>query len=101
MSKQESPFYVMVSDDTMRSIRDRLVRRAEIDPDTLSLNLNVFISRLDTVFQDVPEELAGFKLDEIEVSLEISANGQVALWGIGGQVGGKGGIGLTFKRKSS
>ncbi len=42
----------------------------------------------------------GFQLDEIELTIEISGEGEIKLWGVGGgKAGGKGAIALKFKRK--
>lgn len=47
-------------------------------------------------------EIAGMELDSIELSVEINAEGQVSLMGIGGaQAGASGAITLTFTRTSS
>lgn len=52
---------------------------------------------LGRVQQDAGE-LAGMELDEISLSVEITAQGQVSLLGIGAQSGGKGAVSLKFKR---
>jgi len=38
------------------------------------------------------------QLDEIELSVEISGEGEIKLMGTGGKAGSKGAIKLTFKR---
>jgi len=95
---EHQSLHVMVAEGTMRSITERMVRQVEIDPAQLSVNLNLFITQMDALLSKTPESVGGFRLSEVEVSVEVSANGQVVLWGIGGQIGGKGGVSLTFKR---
>ncbi len=101
MTERGEKFVVMVADSEMRSLTDRILSQIEIDSTTLSTNLNVFIAQIDGVLSKAPDTVGGFGLTEVEISVEISADGQVVLWGVGGQVGGKGGISLTFKREGS
>ncbi len=51
--------------------------------------------------QDQVNQQSGLKLEEIELSVEINAEGEVKLMGTGGKVGTKGGITLRFKRADS
>jgi len=53
---------------------------AEIDVDTLKQSLSRLTGQLDSLFQDL-KAVGSFKLDQVEVSLEISAEGGVALIG--------------------
>ena len=47
-----------------------------------------------------PDFLAGtgLALEQVELSIEISSEGQVSILGTGGKLEGKGGIKLSFKR---
>jgi hypothetical protein len=89
---------VVVAEGEVRAIRDRIIRQIEVDPRVLSRNLNAFVAQMDEVLAEVRDSAGGFKLSEVEISVEISAEGQILLWGVGGQVGAKGGLSLTFKR---
>jgi hypothetical protein len=40
------------------------------------------------------------QLEEVELVIEVNGKGQVSLLGTGGELGGKGAIMLTFKRKT-
>ncbi len=48
--------------------------------------------------QQIPED-SGMQLDEVELAVEISGEGEVKLLGTGGKAGTKGAITLKFKRK--
>jgi hypothetical protein len=67
---------------------------AEIDADTLRKSLTGLSSQLGTLFQDI-KNVGGFKLSQVQVSLEISAEGGVALIGTA-KAGARGAINLTF-----
>jgi hypothetical protein len=67
---------------------------------TLRDNLRKFVSSLDAAFKDVPSALASYDLDEVEVSVTVSAEGGVSLLGSGGKAGVEGGLKLTFSRKN-
>lgn len=46
-------------------------------------------------------EIGGMELDEIELSVEVSGEGQLSLLGSGTKVGGKGALTLKFKQPST
>ncbi len=41
----------------------------------------------------------GLSLEEVELSIEISSEGQISILGSGGKISGTGGIKLSFKRQ--
>ena len=41
----------------------------------------------------------GMSLEEVELSIEVSSEGQISILGSGGKIGGSGGIKLSFKRQ--
>lgn len=74
---------------------DHLERRiAEIDADTLRQSLASLTGQLETLFQDI-KSVGGFKLSQVQVSLEISAEGGFALIGTA-KASASGAISLTF-----
>jgi hypothetical protein len=91
---------ILGSEDTdSRSIFDRLrYRRAEISADEFKERLKNFLTSMEEVVRDLPETLGEFKLDQITLTAEISAKGQVSLLGTGGEIAGKGGLTFTLKR---
>lgn len=52
---------------------------------------------VDYVFDQATAK-TGVRLDQIDLSIEISSEGQVSILGTGGKAGGRGAIKLTFKR---
>jgi hypothetical protein len=94
----ENKLRVIVASESLRSLTERRAREIEIDPQQLSVNLNLFLTQMNDVLRETPEKIGKFKLKEFELSIEISAEGQVVLWGVGGTVGGAGGITLKFSR---
>jgi len=50
---------------------------------------------------DHPHALHDLQLDEVQLSVEINAKGEVGILGTGGSVGGSGAIRLTFKRNAN
>ena len=89
--------------------------RVAISVKTLKQNMSQFLAILGEVFFQAEQQaaeiekssqrqgkLGGIQLEQIELSVDINAKGEVNLLGIGGgEVGGKGAIKLTFKRKES
>ena len=50
------------------------------------------------VFDQARDE-TGMSLEEVELSIEVSSEGQISILGSGGKIGGSGGIKLSFKRQ--
>jgi hypothetical protein len=77
--------------------------KTAIPVETLKNEMGAFLKDLDDIFSHAEKQLEKQKtemqLDEIVLSIEISAEGQISLLGIGGKTGGKGAISLKFKRK--
>lgn len=69
-----------------------------ISKESLSQNINVFITQVGYTLQELPESVKGFRLDQIEVHAEITASGKIALLGFGGEAGIAGGIKFIFKK---
>jgi len=80
-------------------LRDRLVEVTEINVTQLSTNVNIFVSQIGDILQNTPSKVGNLQLSEIEVSVEITASGQVVLLGVGGEVGVTGGLKFVFKRE--
>ena len=69
-----------------------------IEVGKLQASLNSFLSAMESVLNGVPSELAKYKLDEMEIEVEVNAEGSVGLLGTGGKVGGEGSLTLKLKR---
>ncbi len=61
--------------------------------------MNGLLQVVSDVF-DQANQQSGLQLDEVELSVEINAQGQVSLLGSGGSLSDKGAIKLKFKRAS-
>ncbi len=79
----------------------------QVDAEKLEQEMSRFLLVVDKVFTRAEQQTqaksraeSGIQLDEIELSVEINGEGQVKLLGSGAKVGGKGGIKLTFRRKT-
>ena len=64
--------------------------------------MSVFLGMISQIFQKAEQETkktVGMSLDEIELSVEIGAEGEVRLIGSGAKASSKGAIKLKFKRQ--
>jgi hypothetical protein len=93
-----------LSDDEKRSLWQRIrgvVPKIDtVSPETLQANLSRFLRAMEKSLSDAPVQLAEYRLDEIEVAVEVSAEGEVSLLGNGAKVGGKGTLTLKLKHST-
>lgn len=68
-----------------------------IKAEDLKANMSEFLDVVEDAF-DQAEKSRRMALEELELSIEISGEGQVRLLGSGGKAGAKGAIKLKFKR---
>jgi hypothetical protein len=80
-------------------MRDTVLSYAEIPTDKLNDQLLGFMDKVGSMVEKLPGNLGEFALDEIELSLEITAKGEVGFLGTGGGIEGSGGIKITLRRK--
>jgi hypothetical protein len=64
-------------------------------------NLTEFLSNLGVVVGGAPERFGRFELDQVEISAEVTAEGDIHLLGIGGKAGVQGGVKFVMKRPSA
>ncbi|MFT3815758.1 MAG: hypothetical protein QM740_20725 [Acidovorax sp.] len=76
-------------------------RRAQVSPETLQTNLKSFLESMETAMKGIPGVMAGYALEEIALTLEVGAKGEIGLLGTGGELSGKGSISLKLKRSAS
>ncbi|MCZ8025179.1 MAG: hypothetical protein O9332_06935 [Microcystis sp. LE19-10.1B] len=74
-------------------------KRSRITAEDLKQNMEEFLGVVEEAFDKTENPESGMKLDEVELSVEINAKGQVSLLGTGGEAGAKGTVVLKFKRK--
>lgn len=60
--------------------------------------LRAFVQSMRGVLHAIPEAVGAYRVEQIELRVEVSAKGTVSLLGSGGELGGSGGMTLTLKR---
>ena len=73
----------------------------EVSVPALEQKMSRFLKSVSRIFHQAEQETqknSRMQLDEIELSVEISGEGEIKLMGTGGKAGSKGAIKLTFKR---
>lgn len=75
-------------------------RRAQVSPETLQANLKAFLESMETAMKGIPGVMAGYALEEVSLTLEVGAKGEIGLLGTGGELSGKGSISLKLKRRA-
>lgn len=76
----------------------------KVSAQTLEQNMSHFLKLVGSLFSQAEQQAkvnSKMQLDEIELSVEISADGEVKLIGSGVKAGSKGAIKLKFKRQES
>lgn len=79
---------------------EREVVEKQFTVDKVAEELNKFLSKLEKILQDTPQQVSQYQLDEIEIAGEISTNGTIKLFGTGVETGMSGGLKFLFKRKT-
>lgn len=72
-------------------------RREPLDAGALKAQMNGLLTVVGELFAHA-EQQTGMRLTEVELKVEINAEGQVSLVGNGGKLGNTGGITLKFTR---
>jgi energy-coupling factor transporter ATP-binding protein EcfA2 len=61
-----------------------IARRTEVKPEDLQASFKRFLSAMHNAFSGLEAKVAGYTLEELEIEVEISAEGEVRLLGSGG-----------------
>jgi hypothetical protein len=72
-------------------------KRVTLDAVALKTQMNGLLQVVDDLFEQA-DQTTGMTLTEVELSVEINAEGQVSLVGTGGKLANTGGITLKFTR---
>jgi hypothetical protein len=78
--------------------RKILTQRVQVDAEQLKREIGNLLVVVGDVFDQARNE-TGLSLEEVELSIEVSSEGQISILGSGGKIGGTGGIKLSFKRR--
>jgi hypothetical protein len=81
----------------VQAVRKSLTQRVQVNAEDLKRQIGDLIAIVGDVF-DQAHVATGLSLEEVELSIEVSSEGQVSILGSGGKLEGKGGIKLNFKR---
>jgi hypothetical protein len=76
----------------------------KVSVEKLQQEMTRFLQVVESLFNQAQQKTkldSGMQLEEIELSVEISGEGEVKLIGNGAKASGKGAIKLTFKRKET
>jgi hypothetical protein len=82
----------------VQQTRKSLSQRVQISADDLKREIGNLLAVVGDVFDQARSEV-GLSLEEVELSIEVSSEGQISILGSGGKIGGTGGIKLSFKRQ--
>jgi len=76
-----------------------ITKRKQVEVSQLKQEMQGFLQAMRETLDvaDVPD--SKIQLDEVELSVEISGEGKVSLFGVGGKAAGKGAMTFKFKRK--
>jgi hypothetical protein len=81
--------------ETTRMVTRR--KRVSLDAQALKTQMESMLAIVNDLFSEA-DASTGLRLDEVELSVEISAEGQLSIIGNGGKLGNTGGIKLKFTR---
>jgi len=82
---------------TTKQVSTIVRQRVPLDAGALKTQMSGLLQVVSDVFDQASHQ-TGLQLDEVELSVEISAQGQVSIMGNGGSLSDKGAIKLKFKR---
>ena len=72
-------------------------KRVSLDAQALKVQMESMLAIMNDIFSQA-ETQTGLRLEEVELSVEINAEGQVSIVGNGGKLGNTGGMTLRFTR---
>jgi hypothetical protein len=85
-----------------QKVLETMVEVRKVSANKLETELSKFLKVMANTLNNAQESISqqtGFKLDEIELSVEITGEGEVKLLGTGVKAGTKGGLTLKFKKE--
>jgi hypothetical protein len=88
-------------DRSLKRPQDWRLGRAEIPVDVFRDRVSGFLESMRQVITDLPQAFGGYELDQVTISAEVSAKGQISLMGSGAELAGKSGLTFTFTHRAS
>jgi hypothetical protein len=86
---------------TLKRSEEWRLGRAEVPVDVFQARVTKFLESMRGVIADVPAAFGKYQLDQVTISAEVSAKGQISLLGSGGELAGKSGLTFTFTRHAT
>lgn len=81
------------------AVRKRIQKIGILDFETFGINLRDFCGRVNLMLQNLGESVSDYNLSSFEISVDVTAKGEVRFIGSAG-TDVKGGLKLIFQRKS-
>ncbi|MFD7258376.1 hypothetical protein [Streptomyces sp. NPDC059874] len=72
--------------------------RAEVPVEVFQERVSGFLDSMRSVIEALPAGCGDFQLNEVTISAEVSAKGQISLLGSGGELAGSSSLTFTFTR---
>jgi len=77
----------------------RIKKEQSVAVEVVQENLNQFLGTLDKLMKGTRKEIGDFKVDRLEIFVEIDTTGKIGFLGTGIQAGVAGGIKIVLNRK--
>ena len=94
--ESDSPVEQASAKDTLKNLFH--IKENVVSVEQFQSHLIEFLNNIQTVLSNCNLVYKGFSMDTVQVSAEISADGQIGFMGTHVGIGGKGGITFEFKR---
>jgi hypothetical protein len=85
---------------SLKRPEDWRLGRADVPLDLFRQRVTGFLDSMRDVISGLPEAFGNYELDQVTISAEVSAKGQISLLGSGGELAGKSGLTFTFNKKT-
>jgi hypothetical protein len=85
---------------TLKRPGDWRLGRAEVPLEVFRQRVTGFLDSMRDVITGLPGSFGQYELDQVTLSAEVSAKGQISLLGSGGELAGKSGLTFTFTRRA-
>lgn len=95
MNDDKNTILVRTTDATVR----RGENPTELKVEILADNINVFLTQMESILEQAPDEVGKFQFTELSVCAEINAKGKLVLLGSGVETGIKGSLTFKFQKK--
>mgnify|MGYP006301925739 CR=1 FL=1 len=80
--------------------KDWIYRQEEVSVEKIKSELFDFLVSVQEILAGLPDEIADYELESMDLNVEISSKGNISLLAIGGELGATSGLTLHLKKKS-